>query len=211
MNVLELYAGSRSIGKVSEVLGHKVFSSDIEEFENIDYIVDILEFDYERVPFVPDMIWASPPCQGFSVAAIGKNWNFDNTPKTDTARLGMMLVQKTIEIIKHYQELNPNLVWFIENPRGKLRKMPFMQDFKRHTVTYCQYGDTRMKPTDIWTNSQIWNPKPICKNGAPCHIAAPRGSKTGTQGLRGDYLRSQIPENLCMEIVNTLILSTFMV
>lgn len=201
MKILELYAGSRSIGKAGDSLGYTVFSSDIEQFGGIDYVVDILEFDYSKVPFIPDMIWASPPCQGFSVAAIGKNWNHDNTPKTDSARLGMKLALKTLEVIEYYQKLNPNLIFFIENPRGKLRKMPFMEHLTRHTVTYCQYGDTRMKPTDIWTNSKTWVPRPMCKNGDTCHVAAPRGSKTGTQGLKGDYLRSQIPDELCREII----------
>lgn len=74
MKVLELFAGSRSIGKAAEELGMQVFSSDIEQFGRIDYICDILDFDYEKVPFVPDVIWASPPCTGFSVAAIGHHW-----------------------------------------------------------------------------------------------------------------------------------------
>lgn len=203
MKILELYAGSRSIGKAGEQLGHQVFSSDIEQFDRIDYVVDILEFDYNKVPFIPDMIWASPPCQGFSVASIGKNWNFDNTPKTDSARLGIKLALKTIEIINYYLKLNPNLIWFIENPRGKLRKMDFMQDFINHTVTYCQYGDTRMKPTDIWTNSKNWKPRPMCKNGDKCHVSAPRGSRTGTQGLVGDYERSKIPDELCIEVIKS--------
>lgn len=203
MKILELYAGSRSIGKAGEQLGHQVFSSDIEQFDGIDYVVDILEFDYNKVPFIPDMIWASPPCQGFSVASIGKNWNFDNTPKTDSARLGIKLALKTIEIINYYLKLNPNLIWFIENPRGKLRKMDFMQDFINHTVTYCQYGDTRMKPTDIWTNSKNWKPRPMCKNGDKCHVSAPRGSRTGTQGLVGDYERSKIPDELCIEVIKS--------
>lgn len=205
MKILELFAGSRSIGKVAEKLGYEVFSSDNESFEDIDYVIDVLDFDYSKVLFIPDMIWASPPCQGFSVAAIGKNWNFDNTPKTESARLGIKLVLKTLEIIKYYKTLNPNLVWFIENPRGKLRKMDFMQDFQRHTVTYCQYGDTRMKPTDIWTNSKTWIPRPMCKNGDKCHISAPRGSKTGTQGLKGDYERSKNPPELCEEVINSLV------
>jgi site-specific DNA-cytosine methylase len=203
MKILELYAGSRSIGKAGEQLGHQVFSSDIEQFDGIDYVVDILEFDYNKVPFIPDMIWASPPCQGFSVASIGKNWNFDNTPKTDSARLGIKLALKTIEIINYYLKLNPNLIWFIENPRGKLRKMDFMQDFINHTVTYCQYGDTRMKPTDIWTNSKNWKPRPMCKNGDKCHVSAPRGSRTGTQGLKGDYERSKNPHELCLEVIKS--------
>ena len=70
----------------------------------------------------------------------------------------------------------------------------------RHTVTYCQYGDTRMKPTDIWTNAEWWEPKPPCKNGMPCHVAAPRGSVTGTQGIKGAKGRSVIPAELFHEI-----------
>lgn len=206
MKILELFAGSRSIGKAAK--GHEVFSSDIEQFGGIDYVVDILNFDYAKVPFIPDVVWASPPCTGFSVAALGHHWTGGHhayIPKTETAKLGIKLVEKTIEIIRHYQKLNPDLVWFIENPRGLLRKMPFMQDFTRHTVWYCQYGDDRAKPTDIWTNSKTWKPRPKCWNGnkACHHQPAPRGSKTGTQGRKGAYNRSQIPQELCKEILLT--------
>ena len=83
--------------------------------------------------------------------------------------------------------------------------MPELEGYKRHTVTYCQYGDTRMKPTDIWTNSKTWQPKAMCKNGSPCHEAAPRGSSTGTQGLKGNYERSKIPAKLCDEIMKAAI------
>jgi hypothetical protein len=38
-----------------------------------------------------DVLWASRRCQGISVAAIGRNWDYDNTPKTDSARLGIPL------------------------------------------------------------------------------------------------------------------------
>lgn len=197
MQLLELFAGSRSIGKEAEKINFNIFSSDITNYQKIDYVVNILDFDYLKVPFKPDIIWASPPCTGFSVASIGRNWNYDKTPKTETARIGIELVNKTIEIIKHY---NPKF-FFIENPRGMLRKMPIMEQFKRHTVTYCQYGDIRMKPTDIWTNSNLWLPKTPCKNGDSCHISAPRGSTTGTQGLKNAYERSKIPELLCKEIL----------
>jgi site-specific DNA-cytosine methylase len=204
MKVLELFAGSRSIGKEAEKLNFNVFSSDINNFDRIDYVVNILEFDYTKVPFNPDVIWASPPCTGFSVAALGHHWTGGKNayiPKTDTAKLGIELAKKTIEIINYY---NPKY-FFIENPRGLLRKMDFMNNFVRHTVTYCQYGDNRMKPTDIWTNSNIWTPRKPCKNGDSCHISAPRGSRTGTQGLKGAYERSKIPELLCKEILESCI------
>ena len=75
MKVLELFAGSRSIGKAAELLGYEVYSSDLNDFEGIDYPIDILDFDTTKVPFKPDIIWASPPCTYFSVASIGKHWN----------------------------------------------------------------------------------------------------------------------------------------
>lgn len=202
MKVLELFAGSRSIGKVADRLAFDVYSSDIEQFGGIDYVTDILQFDVTKIPFKPDIIWASCPCTAFSVAAIGKNWTKVGDVyihKNPRAELGLKLVQKTLEIIEHF---NPTY-FFIENPRGMLRKMPIMADFPRYGVTYCQYGDTRMKPTDIWTNSTKWTPRPMCKNGDTCHVAAPRGSRTGTQGLKGAYERSKIPEELCYEILKS--------
>ena len=208
MKVLELFAGSRSIGKACESLGYEVFSSDITDFKGIDYVVDILEFDISKVPFKPDIIWASPPCTYFSVASIGKHWNKDHTPKSENALKGVAFVEKTIEIIK---ELKPKY-WYIENPRGKLRKLDIVKGLPRTTVWYCKYGDTRAKPTDIWTNNlrsllnpNGWCPRPECKNGNKnCHHeSAPRGSQTGTQGLKGNYNRSKIPEELCLEILNS--------
>lgn len=202
MNVLELFAGSRSIGKVADELGMNVFSSDINDFGGINYVVDILKFDTSKVPFKPDIIWASPPCTGFSVASIGHHWGGGKgayVPKTETAKLGIELVKKTIELIEFYKPK----YWFIENPRGVLRKMEIVKNLKRNTVTYCQYGDERMKPTDIWTNSNEWTPRKMCKNGDKCHVSAPRGSKTGTQGRSNAYERSKIPQELCEEILKS--------
>jgi site-specific DNA-cytosine methylase len=212
MKVLELFAGSRSIGKVCDSMNIETFSTDIVDFKKIDYVCDIFDFDYDKVPFVPDVIWCSPPCTGFSVACIGRNWVKGEpfTPKTESAKLGIKILEKTLEIIEYYKSINPKVTFFIENPRGKMRKAPYLQpffDLRRETVTYCQYASNdelpRMKPTDIWTNEFLWKPKKPCKNGDTCHIAAPRGSQTGTQGLKGNYERSKIPKLLCEEIISS--------
>ena len=74
MKVLELFAGSRSFSKVAEEYDHDTFSVDINDFDNIDYVTDILNFDYTKINFIHDVIWASPPCTYFSVASIGHHW-----------------------------------------------------------------------------------------------------------------------------------------
>lgn len=209
INVLELFAGSRSIGKAAEKLGMNVFSSDINNFKNIDYVENILNFDIKKIPFKPTIVWASPPCTYFSVASIGHHWHENNTPKTKEAVLGVQIVQKTIDIIN---EINPKF-WFIENPRGKLKNLPVLSQYEYTTIWYCKYNDKRAKPTNIWSNN-IWNPlfnpngwKPRneCFNGnVKCHHeAAPRGSRTGTQGLSDNYERSKIPNELCVEILKS--------
>ncbi len=205
MKVLELFAGTRSIGKAFEKNGHAVYSIEWnKDFENIDWNTDIGKIKandiLERFG-KPDVIWASPDCTSYSIAAIShhrtKESDGNLAPKSDYAKFCDNVNQNMIKLIK---DLNPKY-FFIENPRGGMRKMNFMKDIPRYTVTYCQYGDTRMKPTDLWTNHPNPNFKPICKNGAPCHVSAPRGSKTGTQGLKNSKLRSIIPAKLCEHIV----------
>ncbi len=196
MKILELFSGTGSFSKVARVRGQECFTIDNDKQFNPDLCKDILEITSEDIPFKPDVIWASPPCTSFSVASISSSWVGNYHPKRVETALGMAYVLKTLELIK---ELKPKF-WFIENPRGVLRKMGFMDNSFRKTLTYCQYGDDRMKPTDIWTNLN-WKPKPMCKNGDRCHISAPRGSKTGTQGRKNSVDRSKIPEQLCLEII----------
>ena len=226
MNVLELFGGSCSFSKTA--LNYfedvKIFTTDIKPFENIDLVIDILDLDldllmkklFKKGIDNIDVIWASPPCTYFSVASIGHHWNKDHTPKTEQAKLGVKIVEKTKKIIK---ALKPDY-YFIENPRGKLRKLEVLKDIPRTTICYCQYGDNRMKPTDIWSNfifedhplfsldnkKQGWKPRKMCFNGNKnCHHEpAPRGSATGTQGLKGNYLMSVVPEELCLEILRSI-------
>ncbi len=189
--MLELFCGTKSVGREFEKVGFEVVSLDYDPQFNASITADILSLPDDYFSGF-DVVWASPPCDAFSVMVIGKNWNHDHTPKNDAARLGLQILEKTVRII---QSVNPPM-WWMENPRGKMRKMPIVQDFRRVTVSYCQYGDTRMKPTDIWTNT-VWEPRPMCSNGDQCHEAAPRGSRTGTQGIKGAKARAVIPEDIC--------------
>lgn len=207
MKVVELFAGTRSIGKAFESKGHTVYSVDWDrDFKNIDLYTDIGKLTAEKILEEfgrPDVIWASPDCSTYSIAGISHHGRKNNEtgnlePISEYAKTCDNVNKNVLDIIS---ELKP-IFYFIENPRGGLRKMDFMKGLYRYTVTYCQYGDTRMKPTDIWTN----HPEPLfklpCKNGDSCHISAPRGATTGTQGLKGSKERAVIPKLLCEHIVD---------
>ena len=188
MKVLELFAGTRSIGKAFEAHGHEVFSVEWDKnFQDIDLYEDIGKLTAQDILEKfgqPDVIWASPDCTTYSVAAISKHRrrepNGNLRAITEYAEFCDTVNAHVVNLIK---ELNPKY-YFIENPVGGLRKMDFMKDLPCHTVTYCQYGERRQKPTDIWTNHPDPKFKPPCKRGEPCHDAAPRGSRTGTQALK---------------------------
>ncbi len=145
MKVLELFAGTRSIGIEFEKRGHEVFSVDWDkDFKNIDLYTDINDLTAEKVFDLfgkPDIVWASPDCTTYSVAAISRHRRRektgDLTPISDYAKF---CDATNIHVLQLIRELAPKC-FFIENPRGGLRKMEFMQGIPRYTVTYCQYND----------------------------------------------------------------------
>ncbi len=201
MKVLELFCGTKSISKAFKKRGHEIFTIDFDKQFNPDLCIDLLDFDVSMLPGSfrnPDIIWASPPCQTFSVASIYIYWK-NRKPKNYKTYIGLAIVSKTFEIM---DELKPKF-WFIENPRAMLRKQHFTKEYNRKTLTYCQYGDKVQKPTDIWTNCNFWIPKKKCNAGDKCHETAKRGSDRGTQSQnKSSIKRAIIPIQLCNEIVD---------
>lgn len=203
MRVLELFSGTGEISRAFRERGHETITVDYNEDLEPDICKDIFDFTMYDLPvgWRPDVVWASPDCTCWSVAAMSHNWRGHDCPKRPKAYIAQMMVLKTLTLI---DELSPS-VWWIENPRGMLRGSFLMKNMPRRTITYCQYGDTAMKPTDIWTNCTNWVPKPMCHPRDDCHARSPRGGGPGTEkgatvDKKGSQLRAKIPYGLCLEV-----------
>jgi len=211
MIIYDFFAGTGSATQAFQDAGHIVIKVELDEYFEahernlLTLTADGLIGKYGR----PDFIWASPPCTTFSVASIRHYWVYENgkaMPKNKKTVEALEIVAHTVRLI---QELNPRFGWLMENPRGLLRKQDVVKGLMRHTVSYCQYGASNQKPTDLWGVLPTWRPRPMCSPGDKCHESAPRGAKTGTQGIGGNgkgaaRKRAMVAPELGRELLETL-------
>lgn len=136
MMVLELFAGRRCIGRAFEERGHEVFSVDWNrDLKDIDLSCDILELTADRVIEVfgkPDVIWASPDCTTYSIAAISRH----RKKNLDTGELGHKRWKRLDYVSSHYgiQSLND---FTIENLVSHIQ-MIGLRNKKRLSVFDCR-------------------------------------------------------------------------
>ena len=170
VKVLELFSGTRSIGKCCDALGWESYSVDLEA--EADFKGNIMDFDYKQFPKDEfDVVWASPPCTNYS--HLKKCWygrklkngivytKEQNALDQDEADI---LVLKTLEIIKYFD----CEMWFMENPQtGNMKNREIMKGIPFYDVDYCMYSDWGYKKrTRIWTNKEDWIGKLCDKSGA---------------------------------------------
>lgn len=206
IKVLDLFAGTQSVRKALTKLfnitkwewngikwkGYKYFNLVIE------YVgIDIYSPEYENMIFDltqenvssklkivlgdwnPDIIWASPVCNKFSMVLTGKNgnyyfevkdeniypredWNIKVQPHMETynnpegrakarkeAELALLMHENTVKILNDF-----GVPFAIENPANALTKYIY-KDYERNIAHYCMYGFDYKKPTAIYTNTKI--------------------------------------------------------
>lgn len=199
---LDLWCGTKSATKAFEEYGSEVISVDIDPSWEPTYCVDILDCEPLIARHAPyGFGWGSPNCKFHSIANSqnwSKHWDKDKNPISKEVLEMEKRVRFTLYLLNKYCE---NFV--LENPRGMLRTRPFMLRYFRQTVTYCQYGDTRMKPTDLWGRFPLgWEAK-SCRQGASCHVAAPRGSATkGSSNWMSWKQRIMVPYGLSKSLAD---------
>lgn len=212
MNSLELFCGTKSFTKEAKKHGIECTTLDINHIFNPDICKDILNTDPKELGKF-NILWASPPCQCFSVMSMARHWKETEKgyePKDNETIKSINILRKTIEIISI---MKPDY-WFIENPRGMMRiiiddilKEFNINEYQKKSVTYCKYGLNIMKPTDIYTNLMAWKPIKPCNSGDNCHENTSKYDKrrTGTMALKDKIERARVPEKLCNEIIRKVI------
>jgi hypothetical protein len=191
LKVVDLFCGLGGFSQAFKNRGHEVITVDIEKKFNPTICADIMTLgadDFHIKNKAVTIVLASPPCNCFSVASIGKRWTDIGRPKGVETLQAISLIYYTIWLIK---SIAPRY-WILENPMGMLRKVIGKPKAK---ISLCQYGDKRMKPTDLWGDLPNF-PFRKCKNGNNCHESAPRGTRRGTQGLSSVEERAKMPLGL---------------
>jgi hypothetical protein len=183
-----------------------VDSRDDDESVNPDMVADVMDIDsgsFSLDDYSHTVMLASPPCKAFSLAGKHTHMDEDVKPLTDHAEEAMGLVKKTIDLS---EEIQPDY-WFLENPRGGLRRVMREKSWglgePTGTMSWCQYGASRMKPTDLWGEHPEMDYR-FCANGEDCHTSAPRGSQTGTQGVHSSVRRAAIPYSISLSILEAV-------
>ena len=210
MKILELFSGFGDISRSFAERGHEIYRVDWNKKLEAELHADISKLNADDIielcGGVPDVVWASPDCTTYSIATHRHRTKLEGLlPKTQYAWECDMTNVAMWNLIDELVRRGTKY-YFVENPRGRMRHMPFVEGRTRHTITYCTYGNKAtangydeqyiMKPTDIWTNHPKPDFLPQCSVNTDQHVH-------GTWALahKRDYLsRGTMPKQLCDHI-----------
>lgn len=200
MKILELFSGNGDISDAFKSRGHEIYRVDWSDKVEAELHADVSKLTVDDIinlcDGVPDIIWASPDCTTYSIATHRHRTVKEGLhPKTEYAAQCDTTNTLMWELIDNLVECGTKY-YYVENPRGRMRHMPFVEGRKRFGITYCSYGRPSMKPTDIWTNHPEPKFLPMCSTKNPPH----RHIDWGTE-VKRDYLsRGEMPVELCRHI-----------
>jgi hypothetical protein len=217
--LLELFCGTKSVGKVFEKDGYEIVSLDFNPKFEATHTEDILTWDYMQYPKdYFNVIWASPDCTTWSLATGGKYrlknqiYGLDNEHKAKSLQANNMIL-RVIEILKYFD----CGAWFIENPKALLIHFPPLKDFieeVKANVTLTYYGNYNdwgcIKPTHIWSNLKLWTKETLPVLSPDKYVVRHkksdnRNKKYYTSFSKGNSeTRSKIPPDLINRLKNLI-------
>ena len=208
MQILELFSGGQSVARCARELGHTVLTLDISPKHGPDLCMSVLGFiPGITIPaFVPDFIWASPPCESYSLARS----NVTKDEKEEAMRAADELVAHTLKIIRFYTLRGCHFC--IENPASsRLWKrevtMPLLMGCEYCITSYCSFGMRYRKNTRIASSFPLNLPR--CPGAGLCpamigsiHMEhAQRGGGGAINKYHTQDELHSIPSELCRSVL----------
>lgn len=174
------------------------------KFKDVDKTIILNVKDIEKSDYFirgkTHFVWASPPCECFSIASLNINWTKRRKPK----HMGVVdAIRNVFWCIDAIEFLQPKY-WIMENPRGKLRNIMNKPGviYPGITTDLGLWGAKSQKPTDLWgifpkITSPIINPdlKKVTESKKDCR--PPKAEKRA-------LIPYKLGETIAIEIENIL-------
>ena len=206
--LIELFAGTHSVSKavkrslsrdfeirlLSVALQQKFAPTIVADINSWRYKPAIDEFLADSTASDVIAVWASPPCQEYSLAKNGRPRDIQSANRN---------VRSALKIIRYAMSRARQGFFFIENPVGHLQFQPIIQHLNRYSTCYCKHGFHIMKPTHIWSNV-VLDDLQMCTSKTPCdarrmygrHIEAVQSNQGLVRGLGGGEKAFPVPAPL---------------
>lgn len=208
MRLLEIFCGTKSVGKIFEKNDWEVISIDIEEKWKPTICIDVLEWDYKtfdknyfnHIHFSPPCIYMSQQQQTWYGRYKGKGNNkylFTKELHIELLKESDKILHKINEIIDYFD----NITFTIENPYhtkfNNITKRNIL-NYDYVVCDYCMYGSLIKKPTVFYNNFNLKLNR--CDKS---HTHTPYKIFCGGSNTPKDNV-FRIPEKLCEEIFRSV-------